>query len=726
MKRTLTIFLCIAMLAVSVPATFAEGTYSELTLDSSSPLSLTDDGFIENIPENASVADLIANFKDKNQVTVTSKDGEVLSLLDTVGSDATVSYVNGEISYKTVALGDTNGDAKFSAKDVSAAVKKLAGFDNGICVRAINVNGDDKSNGKDVSKMLRILAGNNETFLTPYNKDIAEYENSGIGFYFTDIMNRYGQSETDIYGGSKDKVYRMAKNEIETAQMVFTSDADYSGMTLEATALTNEKGAEIPCDLYYGYYYELDLANQFWGGDWHNVQHDWFVDPIAAYHGEAFDLAKNQSKLFYARIHTYEDTEAGFYTATVNLKDSSGRTVKTATLRMYVWNFALSEETASASAFNIDYSAAFNDALQLGEIPKREKLRTPEMTQELNEMWYEFMLDNRLCSYELPNGQDDPKNEKYYDNPRVTSFCVVGGNRKTSLNFEQMADMFKSHADDEVWLEKAYIYTTDEPCVLEQFEYMQLTWDTLKELMPDIDFHIVTPLAMNQYSTRYPNGWDFAEMTAHSTNILCPQTYAFTPFSTGKMKHDDPDTYPKYGISFEVNQTHYDAYGDFPDRYNAWRETGDYKMWWYVCCSPEYPYANYFTSYRGEGCRVLLWQQYMNNIDGLLYWDVNFWNTQLEGGGLITKKKTNNGDGNLIYPRYFFGTTEMAPSVRFEYVRDSFEDFQYMKQLEEIIGRDEVMKFVNEVTTDMLHFTEDDTVIEKQRDNMGYILESMS
>jgi len=533
-------------------------------------------------------------------------------------------------------------------------------------------------------------------------------------------MNRYGKSETEIYSSSTDKIYRMAKNEIETAQIAITSDADYKNMKLEVTDLVNENGAVLETKLYCGYYYNFDMSNQLFGGDGADSTNDYYVEPLLTMPNK-FDLEANTSKLFYIKVTTPIDAESGFYTSKVNLIDSEGRTVKTATLRLYVWDFALSEETACAGSFGIAEYGIIIDAHDAGILNENYSKVTAEDVENLRVMWYEYLLENRMTPSKLPYDLEDSRNDEYIHNPRVSAFTAA----ESELTNEQIAELFRRHADDEEWIDKAIIYTVDEPNELWQFADLDTQWEELKELIPDINFHCISPLATNQYSSKFPGEMDYAERIANSTNILCPQTYAFTPFSTAKMQHDYPDVYPKYSMCFETNQMHYDKYGEFADRYAAWGETGNYKMWWYTCCSPEFPYANWFKFYRGEGQRVLLWQQYMNNIDGILYWSVDFWNVAEKTTEKITRKKLGSGDGLLCYPMAMFGQKEMIPSVRFEYVRDSIEDFQYMEQLEDIIGRDEVMKFVNEVTVDMLHFTEDDAVIQRQRDNMGFMLENM-
>ena len=96
----------------------------------------------------------------------------------------------------------------------------------------------------------------------------------------------------------------------------------------------------------------------------------------------------------------------------------------------------------------------------------------------------------------------------------------------------------------------------------------------------------------------------------------------------------------------EGAEAQYQKYGDFQPRYDQLRERGN-SMWWYVCCSPQYPYANFFSTYQGTMTRVLFWQQYMYNVDGVLYWAVNDW----QGGAEWRTMDCGfaYGDGRLVY-----------------------------------------------------------------------------
>ena len=253
--------------------------------------------------------------------------------------------------------------------------------------------------------------------------------------------------------------------------------------------------------------------------------------------------------------------------------------------------------------------------------------------------------------------------------------------------------------------------------------------------VPEKDFHIVVPLASNEMFTvdqSDPNHGgataDTVEYTMWYSDVLCPQSYAFTPYyssaerSEAKKKGITLFPYGSY-INRWTDKNNYEFYGNkqFQQRYDEYADSVQ-KRWWYICVSPTLPHPNYFKYYQGAAQRITLWQQYMFHSDGLLYWDM------MQGWNGTNKKRNScgDGDGQLIYWGEIWGQTGPVSSIRLEYIRDGIEDFQYMKQLERAgVGRDDVIaEYVNRVTTGVLFYSEDPYEIESARVDLGFALEA--
>ena len=104
------------------------------------------------------------------------------------------------------------------------------------------------------------------------------------------------------------------------------------------------------------------------------------------------------------------------------------------------------------------------------------------------------------------------------------------------------------------------------------------------------------------------------------------------------------------------------------------------EVWWYVCCGPKWPFANYFIDYPSIDHRAFYWQTYALGIQGVLYWgahyvhqDQNPWQNPL---GLVGNA---NGDGYLLYPH----DGGYVPSLRLKILRDGVEDYDLLTLLEQ-------------------------------------------
>ncbi len=139
----------------------------------------------------------------------------------------------------------------------------------------------------------------------------------------------------------------------------------------------------------------------------------------------------------------------------------------------------------------------------------------------------------------------------------------------------------------------------------------------------------------------------------------------------------------------------------------GWRDEvhkrGD-EYWWYVCVSPrDTRYANFFLEQQATQHRALFWQTWSHDVDGLLYWGMDFWswyNSKWPEGATGPMKRVPGpgdpnfcpladapGDGFSMYP----GATPSQPlsSVRLEIMRDGEEDYEYLKILDGLIAKHE-------------------------------------
>ena len=719
MKRIISLFLAVVMIALALPAAADETPVpvADEPVCALSGLNVIGDAL--RFPESVSKAELLSYFKDKDEFDVYYISGvEATDGAAMLGSGATVT--NGTDSVRFVVPGDVNGDGRLNARDVVAAMLLAIGsYPAALFVpQAADVNGDELINSRDVIDMMRKLVGHDVefTYSVPTAR-AAENDDVALGMYFDDAMHQIERTDMTVYGDEAG-LMRLARNEREDIQIVLTSTEQKEGLSLEIGALHNADGETLATELRYGYYFSMVKWRQIEGViQPENVDSGYFVDAMPAYE-DGFSIGENESKAFYLTAISEADSAPGWYSASVRVLDSEGNELKRSTIHAYVWDFALDEAPACATAFG----------LSKGSVTKKKcggdySGLTTEMITEWYKDYYDMLLDNHVSAYGLPYKIGDERADAYMSDPRVTSFQMGsfsdgnGGEYRVTED-ELRANYAKLKTNPE-WFDKSYYYDVDEPCG-DGYDKVRAQWNMLCEMFPEADFNVVVPWAQNEYKTA--QGMDSVDYCRGYLNIWCPQSYAWGIYHTNEERREAK----RLGIELYHRGEYVNRWTDanvykstggkqWAERYAELRAEGN-KMWWYICESPEVPYANFFETYQGVSVRVVLWQQYMFDSDGLLYWATCEWSS-------VNKKRTH-GDGTLIYWGELFGQTDPVTSTRLTEIRDGIEDFQYMKQLERLTGRDSAMAFVNRVTTAVLDWNEDYTNMARVRDDLGFALEA--
>ncbi|MBR4881099.1 MAG: DUF4091 domain-containing protein, partial [Clostridia bacterium] len=361
---------------------------------------------------------------------------------------------------------------------------------------------------------------------------------------------------------------------------------------------------------------------------------------------DTFELKAERNQQFVITVESTKDTPAGMYKSTLTFKDAEGKEVKKANVYAYVYDFTLPDAPYSASLF------AGNQSVDN----------------------YEFLLNYNLSDYCLPYDITDERAEAYMNDPRVTAFVIAGGGQWYGHNMyggimdrtdKQTIDNYTKVMSNPEWAKKGLFYYTDEPYE-GGLHFVRQCYERVIALLDTDNIRNMTPLASNN---------SYADTQCHSENIdavafiepfinvWCPQSNAY------HLQAEKGGWTPR---------RQYNKYGEYADRAKAFREQGE-EIWWYVCCSPEVPYANYFTCYQGVINRLLSWQQFFNDVDGVLYYRTF--------GGNISKYKFDigNGDGILQYSGSLWRREGYAASWRLLQIRDGFDDFDYLRIAEELV-----------------------------------------
>lgn len=121
------------------------------------------------------------------------------------------------------------------------------------------------------------------------------------------------------------------------------------------------------------------------------------------------------------------------------------------------------------------------------------------------------------------------------------------------------------------------------------------------------------------------------------------------------------------------------------------------ERWTYYCCQQYQKVSNRFFDMPSIRNRIIGIQMYKYNIMGFLHWGLNFWNSQFSINEIDPFQVTDaslafpSGDAFLVYP----GNDGPISSIRFEVLREAFQDIRALNLLEELIGRDQVLSLLD-------------------------------
>ena len=131
-------------------------------------------------------------------------------------------------------------------------------------------------------------------------------------------------------------------------------------------------------------------------------------------------------------------------------------------------------------------------------------------------------------------------------------------------------------------------------------------------------------------------------------------------------------------------------------------------LWTYYCSAQERHVSQRFFSMPSARNRILGFQLYKFNIVGFLHWGFNFYYSQYSKYPIDPFRITDGGhwvpagDTFLVYP----GVDGPLPSIRLKVFYEGLQDLQALQLLEQYIGRDEVLKLLEQDLSTPLTFCE--------------------
>ncbi|MBR5767983.1 MAG: DUF4091 domain-containing protein, partial [Clostridia bacterium] len=475
---------------------------------------------------------------------------------------------------------------------------------------------------------------------------------------------------------------QMAKNEIEGFQYLLTSDKDVDGLRCDVTPLGDGQGHTLSGTVNVAWYEWINLSDG---------RHDVFVwQPVAMlpmddeYQGGSFDVAGGTCRTLYVGYKTDADTVPGTYTGKLTVS-KNGTELLSGDVSVRVRDVYYDEKTECMTMMGLGYDkedtnpmvpAGPDSAPALGSQQASGRFLNANLLLE----YTDFLLENRCCPTWLPfeNELLTDRTEElkaFMNNPRMTGTYIsarLHGDAEENAAF--LAEEYKV-AVENGWTDRIYFGIVDEPTSEAHMQYMIAKSALVNESFPTTRF-------MDAFGIDIPSeGKNIVERMAEYSTTFCINTIAFEgAFKDSMMKLKT--------------------------------ERGD-TLFWYVCGGQASGYINILPCTPGTDKRILFWQQYQQDIDGFLYWRVSLWNMcydiwaddYMETDFPFPKSSgTPTGDGVLLYWHPI--TQKPVTTIGFEAVRDGIEDFQLLRMAERRLGREEVLKYVEKITTGVTEFVQ--------------------
>ena len=414
----------------------------------------------------------------------------------------------------------------------------------------------------------------------------------------------------------------------------------------------------------------------------------WLPDPLLP--PAPFKVRRGSTQGLWFTVHADADAAPGEYTGDIALTERGERRA-TVRLTVEVEDFSLPETFGMPTSFSV------MDGFTRAQYPDR-------FAEKKRESW-DIMLDHRLNPDDISRTEPPDIGDLVYarsrgmnlfnilnivpppKDPNAKWVCWVPPEATEDPAFypafqarlaPYVAELRKRG------LEKfAYIYGFDER-ESEYYSGIDALWRKLKADFPDIP--VMTTAMM------------YRDYAAGNTNLPCLLTTDWYCPLTDVYRTDVSDVMRKLGK----------------------------KVWWYVCCQPTYPHANFASiEYPPVEGRILGWMTHLFRADGLLFWHVNYWDGPCidEGDTFLPEWKTASplrmpGDGILLYP----GKEHILPSIRLAQVRDGVEDYEWLQLAAAKAGADAADAASKTLVRSMTDFTRDPAAVRAARDRLAEII----
>ena len=507
---------------------------------------------------------------------------------------------------------------------------------------------------------------------------------------------------TDPPGTARAASIKAARNEYEAFQIVVRApdDAALSNVNAEASDLVGPGViGRSNVTLFRAHYIQVvqsSPGSPYPPGWWPDAlipfKHPETGQPLGGrFPAAPFPVSAGQNQPVWVEVYVPPGTPAGTYTGAVTLT-AGGLSSTVIPVTLTVWNFTLPTRASAASAFgelwnfwdkfgvSVSSSARVEIDWRISKAALQHRIAPGRPAKTLG--WYqsdgaawpatsqlqEWLGTLGASSWQIPHD--------FFADP-------LGVDRPKMIRYlRTMYDYLAARG----WADRAFIYppVTDEPGSAQDYQEVRDFAAMVHEANPNIQV-----LVTEQPTPENPS-WG---TLAGSADIWVPTMYAYNA-SAAQARQAAGDKVWSYTTG---------GYGGVNSPPS-----------WLI----DFPILNY---------RVPLWINWVNRIDGLLYWQMTHWS---EVADVWTDARTMrwgghafNGEGSLFYPGNAVGYSGPVVSARLKALRDGMEDYEYLKLLANAAGAGTADTIARTVGTTFSSWSRSAATIQEARETLAERIE---
>ena len=485
----------------------------------------------------------------------------------------------------------------------------------------------------------------------------------------------------------------LAGRERESAQVCISTGTarSYDSVTVDISDLRTEKAVKFPGRATWQRVGYLPRWHTYQSHPMAPAAHEkWMPDPLLP--AAPFKVRKGATQGVWLTFAADADVAAGVYRGCVKVK-ADGSVIASVPVTLRVRGFSLPPVFGHRSAFSV------MDGLT------RYVYKDQAVYEKMRRASWDVMLDHRLNPDDICRTEPPPIKDLFYA-------------RSRGMNLFNVRNLVPPDP------EKTWVLKAEPEDIFNEPFYVSVT----NQLVP----YLAEVRRLGLGDCAYVYGFDERKSPYYEGMLrMWPRLkkdLGLPLFTTARMYHDV--------VNGKISRdSPYAMIGDWHCPLSQLYRPGlsaDYRargrqVWWYTCCGPTYPHANFASyEYPPYDGRLIYWMTHLYRADGLLYWHVNYWErnkAQSESdtyfpGWQAWSHFDSPGDGVLMYP----GREHVLPGIRLANVRDGAEDFEWLRMAAER-GTAATDSAVRSLVRSMTDFVREPAALRAVRTHVGDIIE---